>query len=341
MLAVGVASTCVLLGSALLAQEPAVLRGHDERTAAEAAAVRIEIAQNRWFSFAMHLPSIDVQRRMSRRFFTRPDGLPRRVAHTPVALRLCFDDDRHRFEEHQVVDVGERTDEWPEPVRKRLAADRELLRPDFIRGLEGAVPVPPMPPPIAWHGTLLDGLDVYVAYWRVGCGDTRWSVIGFDAESGRLLATDMLSARWFPWRGANEPPLVQQVDLDGDGRMEINFPLFTHNGTVENTDWHYYLAQGKHELRPVLALATDAWLSVPSHGEEGFARALLLHDGPLSLRVLVYYDCPAFPGPLVPIGELWLGRKDRLEPFTVSRVEPWLTGAEHYLSPLGNPEMWR
>ena len=125
--------------------------------------------------------------------------------------------------------------------------------------------------------------------------------------------------------------MVQQVDLDGDGRMEVAFPMHSHNGTVDDADWLFYFAPGKDRLERVLALRTDSRLPVVSHGEVGHLRTLLLHEGPLSLRVLSFYDCPSFPGPQVPVGEFWLSRKDRMSPFVEERTEPWLTGAENFL----------
>lgn len=312
------------------AQETATLRGHDERTAAEAATVRAAVAERHYFVFPEHLPALDVQRRMSRRFFGRPEVAKHRIAHSPVFLDRCHGGKAPQ-DEATGTQVGDRSSAWPPALLEHFEAIRRQLETQFQESL-------PIRTDGAWHGTLLDGAEIYLVHWPLGPGYGRWSLAVHDGESGRVLVTEEDDATWcHTGTDTLSVPAVQQVDLDGDGRMEIAFPHHAHNGTVYDADWLQYLVQGKERLTSVLDLETKSWLSVVSHLDAGFLQTLLLHEGPLVLRVLVYYDCPAFSGPLVPIGEVWLSRKDTLSPYVVEMTKPWLTGAENYLELPGVP----
>jgi hypothetical protein len=154
----------------------------------------------------------------------------------------------------------------------------------------------------------------------------------YDAATGRAAPALERTSQWLPCANRREAPPVAECDLDGDGRLEIVFPQFDHNGTVVNTDvQHYFAIDEKPELHPLLELQDDQWISVVSDGEDGFVRRALHTSSRGGLRVLIWYENPCLGSLRVPIGVLGLTRLPSGFGYRDDGSELVLPGAEDYL----------
>ena len=204
----------------------------------------------------------------------------------------------------------------PEAVQTRLA---ELLRPAKL---------------VHVHvGMLLDGRQVYTGrskqhpeYIR-----TTRALLVLDPDTGKLagaqLPTVTMQDDWFA-----VPPL-QQVDTDQDGEMELVLKVHHHNGTIEDGDAQHYLRVVGDQLTTDLVIREAGWVVEPPN-EGGYLRQAILHDGPLALRLVTWFEYANQANILVPLGECYLRRKGPRLPFEPLGTTAWVAGSGWRLQPL-------
>jgi hypothetical protein len=220
---------------------------------------------------------------------------------------------------------------WPEPVRAALidAADRRLAV-----SWHGSEEPPTKRQKRAWRGATWSGLEVFVVEvpgMPTAPDDLVWTV--YEAARGRVAPPVLQVPHFNEDLGALVEQGLFECDLDADGREEIGFPDFHHNGTATN-DWirRYH----RVELEPlrlveVLRYRHEEWLSVVSPGESGYLHRVPFSRKPGELRLFVYYRNSTYGQDLLPLGEIELGRTRPNEAWTVRGTSCWLLGMETFV----------
>jgi len=289
---------------------------HEERAVVEGA------TQSTCFDFRTDLPSDAEARQLTRNFMK---GAPPRLPHENLLLQ----------DGPGLLPPGGgwdgRTDAWPEEVMAQLRIAASAQRAQF----EESPPPPEKLQRHAWRGLLRDGGEFYLVEFAGGstAPNDYWFTVRTD--TGRVAPIVQRTAQWMECSRRGVAPTVQQVDLDLDGRMELVFPQFDHNGTVTSDDvLEYFAIDDVPTLQPVLRLRTSRWCSVVSHGENGYVRATLCSDASDELRMLVWFENPSVDLPLVAIGDAVLRRTARGQRYEVVSKHPALPGAlDSYLEP--------
>lgn len=225
-------------------------------------------------------------------------------------------------------DSDGRSRTWPAAVLEQLRAGRAAHEKRYSAA----------PPPLAklqkhaWRARLRDGRELFVLEFAGEPTSPNWYCFTICDREGKATKHVDRDARWQRCSDRDEPPPVQQVDLDGDGRMEIVFPRFEHNGTVQNDDLSEYFGLDRDgQLKSLLTLTTKSWLSVVSHEEAGYVRRALCHDGGRKLRVLVWHENPEVALPIVAIGALTIESQGPGTSYAILERAAILAGAESYL----------
>lgn len=183
-----------------------------------------------------------------------------------------------------------------------------------------------------WRAGLLDGTELYAAQLLVPVYCYRQLfLLHRDPATGHMATARLdksgLCDNWY------EPPRIQQVDLDGDGRMEVVLDVLHHNGTVENSYRRHYLTMVDSRFRTLLATAVEVKL-VDSPNEGGFLHQMPFVDEYGHMAVYTWYENAAVPPGVpvtVPVGFTILAREGADEPYHEAARDSLLPRAECWL----------
>jgi hypothetical protein len=234
------------------------------------------------------------------------------------------------------------------PGRRDLAAEPERARPlgfqtpHWERGTwdlaeRAARGWPGLPPAVAarlasFEGEMLvpqvlgrcntpSGLELWIFeqdHQDAGWPDL-WRIFLRDPRTDALTQqTITLTDKWIE----TEAPRVRFIDLDDDGRDELAFRQFEHNGTMTNNDVElYFRVEDDLALNHCLVQRTDI-RDLYSECESGAIRSQLMLTESGALVADVWHENPRFGVPRTPIGRvhLALGADGYFES---KRVERW------------------
>lgn len=131
-------------------------------------------------------------------------------------------------------------------------------------------------------------------HWRVFLRDPR-----ADALTRETIT---LTDKWIE----SETPRVRFIDLDDDGRDELAFRQFEHNGTMVNNDVElYFRVEDDLALNLCLVQRTDI-RDLYSQDESGAIRSQLMLTDSGALVADVWRENPLFTVPRTPIGRVHL-----------------------------------
>ncbi|MBK9385338.1 MAG: hypothetical protein IPN34_11040 [Planctomycetes bacterium] len=220
---------------------------------------------------------------------------------------------------------------WPEPVRAALidAIDRRLA----VSWRREETP-PKKRQERAWRGASWSGLEIFVVEIPgipTGPEDLVWTV--YDAGRGRVAPPVLQVPHFNENLGALVENGLFECDLDADGHLEIGFPDFRHNGTVENDSIRRYYQVEEEPLRlvEVLRFRPKQWLSMVSPGEYGYLHRVPFSRKPGELRLFVFYRNLTYGQDLLPLGEIELGRDAARGMWSPRGQSCWLPGMECFV----------
>lgn len=233
----------------------------------------------------------------------------------------------------QITSDGSWTTAWPEVVRSTLQS-AALAQQAFRRGSSDATPSRLHSG--AWRGSTWNGVELYVL--QVPAPPTQpddyvWTA--YDPELNAVAAPLVGSARWMAPLGSTEDAALVQCDLDGDGRFEIGFPSFDHNGTVTNDSirTYYSIAAKPFQLNEVLSFRRRQWLSAISPGESGHLHRVPCFDRENGMRLFVFYDNPAYGQSMLPLGFIEFAQSEAGQAWQKQGTRCLLPSFAYYLEP--------
>jgi len=226
-------------------------------------------------------PALALPVALSLLFAPRRDGPPEerwtRLGHRDVLLT------------HRAIDPDAPIEEWfpwaPLSVQAAIHSFRN----------------PAQPPRRLSFGYLTSGLEIYVyaAPWHPEASiNEGWYLFLRDPSTDSVSPTPIgFDNEWI----LKERPRVRMVDLDGDGRDELAFRQFFHNGTANNDDVEIYV-----EILPDLGL-----------------RGVFIHEPKI-------YDDIHPKGARYVYSELWQSNLGRLQSRTWREAPDAQFAPEHY-----------
>lgn len=250
--------------------------------------------------------------------------------------------------EHTAADLGParplgfHTPHWDRQtwdLAERAANDWSGLPPSVaarLKSLEGEMLVPQ----VLGRCNTPSGLELWIFeqdHQDAGWPDL-WRIFLRDPRTDDLTQqTITLTDKWIE----SEAPRVRFIDLDDDGRDELAFRQFEHNGTMTNNDVElYFRVEDDLALNHCLVQLTDI-RDLYSECESGAIRSQLMLTDSGALVADVWHENPRFGVKRTPIGRVHLAlgvdgyfESTRLERWKcdVEGEKPYEWTLEHCLS---------
>jgi hypothetical protein len=247
----------------------------------------------------------------------------------PLALTLPPQPEHFAVEFERARPLGFRTPFWERRTHDLTARAEQGWRecPSAVAARLKSFESEMLEPQALGRANTPSGLELWIFeqnHLDAGFPD-HWRVFLRDPRTDALTPqTITLSDKWIE----TEAPCVRFIDLDDDGRDELAFRQFEHNGTmVNNAVELYFRVADDLSLNLCLVQRTEI-RDLYSRDESGAIRSQLMLSDSGALTAEIWNENPRFSVPRVAIGRLQL----ELDPqgvFTVVSEQAMSVDDEH------------